>query len=222
MKAIILAAGKGSRLYPLTKDTSKTLVKVSGKPILHYVLESLPEEIDEIILVVKHFEEKIREYISKEYSNKNISIITQGEQAGTWGALMSTKNLIGDGEYFMVLSGDDISKTEDLKKFTKEEILYGVNRRNMPMAYHDTLVDKDGFLEGFQKRESSDGEILASTGVYTLNKGVLVLDPVSVGGDEYGIPQTLLKHKGFCPVKIVKMSSWTPINTKEDLEAAEK
>ena len=60
MQAVILAAGIGKRLRPLTNDLPKAMVMVNGKPILEYTLGILPEVIDEIILVVGYQKEKIK------------------------------------------------------------------------------------------------------------------------------------------------------------------
>jgi NDP-sugar pyrophosphorylase family protein len=62
MKAIILAAGRGTRLQPLTNTTPKPMIQVCGKPILEYLVESLYQEVSEIILIVKYKQEVIKEY----------------------------------------------------------------------------------------------------------------------------------------------------------------
>jgi NDP-sugar pyrophosphorylase family protein len=62
MKAIILAAGRGTRLQPLTNTIPKPMIQICGKPILEYLMESLYSSVTEIILVVKYKEDIIREY----------------------------------------------------------------------------------------------------------------------------------------------------------------
>ena len=60
MKAVILAAGEGTRLRPLTKNKPKPLVEINGKPILEYTLAELPRTIEEIVFVVGYKKEKIK------------------------------------------------------------------------------------------------------------------------------------------------------------------
>jgi NDP-sugar pyrophosphorylase family protein len=62
MKAIILAAGRGTRLQPLTDSIPKPMIQICGKPILEYLVESLYLEVSEIILIVKYKEEIIKDY----------------------------------------------------------------------------------------------------------------------------------------------------------------
>lgn len=66
MKAVILAAGVGTRLKPITNNTPKCLVKVSNKPILQYQIESyLYADIKDIIIVVGYLSEKIKVFLQK-------------------------------------------------------------------------------------------------------------------------------------------------------------
>ena len=222
MKVIILTAGKGSRLYPLTENKPKSLVLIKNKPILEYIIENLPDELDEIILITEYKEQKIRDYVKRLKINKKMQLIKQGELGGTWGAIISAKNIIRDGEYFVTLNGDDIYDKEDIRKFITNKILYGVSKSLMPKAYYDTTVSKQGNLEGFKHQKEPLSLINATAGIYTLNKEILNLESISVGGNEHGIPQTLLKNKENYPAKIIEINNWIQINTKEDLKKAER
>jgi MurNAc alpha-1-phosphate uridylyltransferase len=62
IKAIILAAGKGSRLAPLTDTIPKPMVLIAGKPIIEHTLENIYTQVDEIIIVVKYLSKKISDY----------------------------------------------------------------------------------------------------------------------------------------------------------------
>ena len=67
MRAIILAAGLGTRLRPMTDNTPKALIKVKGKPLVEYQIEFLKEKgIDEIIVVVGYLHEKF-DYLKEKY-----------------------------------------------------------------------------------------------------------------------------------------------------------
>jgi len=106
MKAIIQAAGLGTRLYPITKDTPKPLVKIGSKPILEHQIEFLKiNNIIEITIVVSYLKDKIIEYF-QDGSNWGVSIQYHYEQTpiGTAGSL---KYLEDDfQETFLVLYCD--------------------------------------------------------------------------------------------------------------------
>lgn len=64
MKAMILAAGRGKRLRPLTDECPKPLIKVSGKPLLDYHIENLSNAgVEEIVINISHLGERIQDYI---------------------------------------------------------------------------------------------------------------------------------------------------------------
>ncbi|HEY0196658.1 MAG TPA: sugar phosphate nucleotidyltransferase, partial [Methanobacterium sp.] len=85
MKGVILTAGEGTRMRPLTLSRPKTMVPVGGKPILQYNVEALKEAgIDDIILIVGYHEEVIKEYFQDGSAlGVKIAYVTQGERLGT-------------------------------------------------------------------------------------------------------------------------------------------
>ena len=108
MKAIILTAGEGTRMRPLTVTKPKTMLQVGGKPILQYNVESLRDAgIKDIILVVGYREEVIREHF-KDGSDHGVHItyVTQEERLGTAHAIGSTRDTV-EGK-FIILNGDII------------------------------------------------------------------------------------------------------------------
>jgi len=79
MQCVIICAGKGTRMRPLTEHTPKPLLEVCGKPILQHVVEALPEEIDELVLVVGYLQEQIRSYCGDEYFNRKSNVRGAGK-----------------------------------------------------------------------------------------------------------------------------------------------
>src|SRR3989338_7913014 len=98
MKAVILAAGKGTRMLPLTKDIPKVLIKVNGKPFLYYLLKNLQlAGYDDFCIVAGYKMEKIKQFL-EEFGFK-AEIAEQKEQLGTGHALMQAKEFCGKDEF---------------------------------------------------------------------------------------------------------------------------
>jgi len=115
VKAIILAAGEGSRMRPLTYARPKVMLPVANKPILeHLLIEASQAGIREFIFVVGYCDEQVRDYFGKgEKWGVNIVYCNQRKQLGTADALKMTKDLV-DGN-FLVMNGDIIVNRKDIK-----------------------------------------------------------------------------------------------------------
>jgi NDP-sugar pyrophosphorylase family protein len=79
MKTIILAAGQGKRLRPLTENKPKPMVEVANKPILKYILESISKFTNDVIIITKYKEEQIKNYFKNKWKNINIEYKTQSD-----------------------------------------------------------------------------------------------------------------------------------------------
>ena len=107
MKAVVLAAGKGTRLRPLTDNKPKGLVEVNDKPIITHCFERLAElDADEFVVVVGYRKEDIIEYYGDEWNGIPITYTHQREQNGLAHALLTAEEHIDDD--FMLILGDNI------------------------------------------------------------------------------------------------------------------
>ena len=115
MKGVILAAGRGERLRPLTDDRPKVVLKVANRPIIEYVLENLDPFVDEFIIIVRYEKEKIIETLGDEFNGKPITYVDQLPGEGTAKAIESSKGHVGDEE-FIVVNGDIYFEEEALRE----------------------------------------------------------------------------------------------------------
>lgn len=116
MKAIILAAGIGKRMRPLTLKTPKPLLKINSKTILDHIFDALPKEIDKVILVVGYLKEKIQKRVGNFYRGRPINYVIQKKLNGTAGGVILCKKFFTKGERFLILYGDDIQFKDEIKK----------------------------------------------------------------------------------------------------------
>ena len=118
MKGVILAAGKGTRLRPLTDTRPKPLIPIANKTILEWNLDALNGLVDEVVIVIGYKGDMIKEKIGEKYGSMKIFYVEQKEQKGTGHALQVCSDYV-KGEKFIVLNGDDIFSQEDIKKCLK-------------------------------------------------------------------------------------------------------
>jgi len=179
MKAVILAAGKGKRLMPITSSRPKPMIPLAGKPLLEYTILGLKDAgISEILLIVGYKEEDIKEYFGNglDKFNVNIEYISQEEQLGTGHAVSYAKDFVKDTP-FLLMYGDLITDPkifkDILEKFneTKIEGLITLLKVNNPQDYGIISLNSDDFVEKITEKPSPELNLgnLANAGIYIFN-----------------------------------------------------
>jgi len=117
MQAVILAAGKGTRIYPFSLEKPKPLIEVANKPVLEHNLDQMLGLIDEVIIVVGYKKDMIMEKIGDHYHNIKIKYVVQEETLGTGHAVAIVEPEI-KGK-FLVINGDDLFSRKDMENLLK-------------------------------------------------------------------------------------------------------
>ena len=223
MKAIILAAGKGSRLKPLTNTTPKPLLPILGKPILAYIIESLPDEIDDVYIVGQYLIEQLETFCATHRTSKKIQVIQQTDSyTGTMAALLSVQPFINTNERFLVLNGDDLHAKEELEQHLKYQRTFGVQHMHIP---YYAIESENGIVQKFRKQTEQEKTITGAkiaNGVYLLDTQIFGFNPVVLSDGDIGIPQTILANTGIYPVHEVESTLWKPINTTQEYQEVQK
>jgi glucose-1-phosphate thymidylyltransferase len=147
MKAVVLAAGKGRRLWPLTENRPKPMIPVANRPILEHVLEALEAAgVDEVLLVVGANRQRVQNYFGNGQGWAfDISYVVQEQQLGTGHALLQAESVIG--ESFLALNGDRIIDAELIERVwerhreTNESV---VSATRVPEPSRYGVVEFDG------------------------------------------------------------------------------
>jgi len=142
-KAIILAAGFGKRLLPLTKERPKPLLEIAGKKLIEYSIDLLRENnITEIIINSHYLHEKISEFITKKYPN--ISLSYEKNILDTGGGILNAMSFFEQKNFF-VLNSDTVwtrSYSDDLHKL-KEVFKNGNSKAALLLAHKKDSFDKN-------------------------------------------------------------------------------
>lgn len=119
MKAIIPAAGIGTRLRPHTYTLPKALLFVAGKPIISHILDDVVElGVSSIVLIVGYKGELIEEFVRKHYAGVKVDFVVQAERRGIGHAVDMTRHVADTDEPLLIVLGDTIIRT-DLAAITR-------------------------------------------------------------------------------------------------------
>jgi len=221
MQCVILAAGKGTRLLPLTAHTPKPLIEVCGKAILQHIVEALPVEVNEIVLVVSYLEEQIRAFCGDVFCGKRVQYVTQRNPVGGTGdALLCAKPLLRGR--FLVLNGDDIYGKEAIEKALEFDwaILAAVSQT--PERFGVLVPNTDGTLkEIIEKPQNPPSNYVNINGLVINNSIFDYTVPASSTGELYVTDMVNAFVKDH-PLKIVEQTLWLPIGYPDDIEKAER
>jgi mannose-1-phosphate guanylyltransferase len=172
MRAMVLAAGLGTRLRPLTYEITKPMVPVLDRPVMEHIVELLERHgFDEVIANLHYFPDSIREYFGERLSYR-----FEEELLGTAGGVRGCAEFFGD-EPFLVISGDALTDI-DLGAFVSRHREAGgaatlaVKQVADTREYGVVLHDREGRITGFQEKPAPE-EALSDLG----NCGIYLFEP---------------------------------------------
>lgn len=208
-------------MRPLTEKIPKPMIKILGRPLLHHIFDALPDEVDEVILVVGYLGDQIEKYFGKRFGRFKIKYVRQKEKLGTGHALHLCKKFLGKNR-FMMLYADDLQSKKDLTALLNHPLALLVRRVKDPRRFGVVETDKKGkILEIVEKPEQPTSN-LVSTGVKVLDHRIFKYPLVQHPNGEYYTTYPLAQLAKEHEMKAVKASFWLPIGYPEDLKKAEK
>ena len=215
MKALIPAAGIGTRLRPHTLNRPKALLPVAGKPILgHIVDDLLAAGIDGFVVVVGYWGETVREWFPVAYPGVAVEFVEQSERLGLGHALWTARAAVGDEPFFCIL-GDTILKADYLSLLSAPGNAIAVKRVDDPRRFGVVETRGDEIVAFVEKPEVPPSD-LAIVGAYLFRDAAMLwrcLDGI-VGGDvrtrgEYQLTDALqsMLREG-APFTAVPVEDW--------------
>lgn len=218
--AMVLAAGLGTRLRPITYELPKPMVPVLDRPVMAHTIDLLQQHgIDRIVANTHYFPETLRDYFKDE-----IEFIYEPDLLGTAGAVRNAKEFFGD-EPFLVISGDALTDLDVTALLERHKAAGGVatlcvTEVTETSQYGVVLNDSDGRITGFQEKPHPDEALsnLANCGMYVFSPEIFDYYPEADFADfaEDIFPALLAHDVPFFVHKIDQY--WNDVGSLEELK----
>lgn len=220
MQCVILAAGEGTRMRPLTLEKPKPLIEVCGKPIIWHIINALPENIDEVVLVVSYKKELIQAYCGEFFLGRKITYVVQeNPKGGTAEALFCARSVLAGT--FLVMYGDDIHGAHALAEVVA--LPHG-----MLSAYSETpekfgvlSIRENGTLKEILEKPEQPPSHFVNIGGFVVTTAIFDFEAeLSVHG-EYLLTDCITAYAQQYPVVVVPQDTWIPLGYPSDIAKAE-
>ena len=208
-KAIILAAGFGTRLKPITDTTPKCLVTIKDIPLLEWWLKNLEKHgFKEVLINTHYLHEKVEDYINNQYHGKiKVTLIYEEELLGSAGTIRNNSYFYENEDDFAIIYADNLTDI-DLSKMIKfhhdKNAIFtcGVFHTNKPKECGILATNDEGVVIEFEEKPKEPKSDLANGGIYIVNKACY---PYFIDGNKFDIGKEVL------PLLVNKMYAY-PIN----------
>ena len=238
MYGVVPAAGKGTRLHPLTDETPKGLVTVDGRPLVSHVFDRLLEAgVDELVVVVGYELDRLIGHYGDAYRGLPITYVHQRDQLGLGHAVARCESVVSGP--FVVCNGDNVFQRPQRTALTRardetvdavlvtEEVSREDATKTGVIEIDDSQVGATGGsrVERVVEKPDTPPSRLSTTGWYVLPEEIFdalaLLRPSNRGEYELSDAVSLLAQAG-ATVETVPLNGWrVNINTTEDVDRAE-
>ena len=222
MKAIILAAGEGTRMRPLTLKTPKPLLPINGRPILDHIFEALPDEITDVVVVVKYLGEQIKEYLGTAHRGRRVQY-AEGSEKGTAYSLKAAEKFLSDDERFLFLYGDELPYRKNIEMCLAHPLSILSFRSATPETGGVALFREDGTITEIEEKPAKPKSNIVADGIMVLDKSIFDYEPLSNSKGEFYLTSMLNQFVKDRSVRAVLSDKFVgDITTPEDLKRIEK
>ncbi len=219
MDALILAAGEGTRMRPLTLERPKPFIEICGHPLVEHIVHALPNCIERIIMVVGYKEEMIRAYCGDHFCGHPVVYVTQHIPKGTADAMILARPFLSAGKFLIVL-GDSLLDKDSLTRMISHDLAVLAHPHEHPERFGVIETSSEGILTAFNEKPEHPKTNLVSTGAMVLDERIFNYEAgVGAKGETY-IPTMVAAMARDYPVKVETASFWMDVGYPEDIPKA--
>lgn len=207
-------------MRPLTEDTPKPLVEVSGRPLLHHVAQAVPDEITEFIIVEGYLGQQIKDYCGDEWLGRPVTYVHQPEKLGTADALLRCEDKITGR--FLLLYADDLFTGAGLKKLLAHDNALLVMEHAEPERFGVVDVNDAGEVTDLLEKPEDPPTNLVSVGPMVLSQDIFSYEPDTHKSGELMVTSMVRKLAQDKPVYTEEAEFWFPVANPEHIKEAEE
>ncbi len=193
---------------------------MAGKPVLSHIVEALPDEVTELVIVVGYLADQIKAYCGDTYMGRPVTYMDQADsKAGTGDALFTAAPVLHDR--FLMICGDDIHGAAGLKEAVQRERCILAAPSDHPEDFGVIEQNEDGTLKGIVEKPENPPTNLVNTGSFVLAPDIFTFKMPRSSLGEYLLTDNVTSYAAKHPVDVVKHDLWLPIGKPEHIAQAE-
>lgn len=218
MKALLLAAGVGSRLRPLTDTVPKCLVPIAGRPLLTYWIELFERHgVTDVLMNLHHLPEQVRAFVALHPTSVRFSLVEEPVLLGSAGTLWTNRHFVDDGEPFVVAYADNLTSV-DLGAMARAHrqwgsiFTMGLFRADQPARCGIADVAPDNRVVHFEEKPEHPRSDLANAGLYMTDARLFDRLPTGPPPFDFGhhvLPALVGEMYGYeIPEPLIDIGTW--------------
>lgn len=180
MRAVLLAAGMGTRLRPITNHIPKCLVPIQGRPLLGYWLDQLLQNgIDRVLINTHYLPDAVREYVTGSRWRNAVDLVHEEALLGTGGTVLRNRCFVGNAP-FIVAHADNLTRFDvrafigaHEKRLAEVEITMMTFDTDAPRTCGIVEQDERGLVTAFHEKSESPPGRRANAAVYIFEPSVI-------------------------------------------------
>lgn len=209
-------------MNPLTDILPKPLLNIGKLTLLDHLVSKFPKEIDEIIIVVRYFGDKIKNYCTDNFYGRKVTYIHQPENInGTFAALKVCEKKLGKNERFFVFYADDLISNKAIKECLKYDVAIVASEVVDPKNFGVLELNNDGTLAGISEKPEKPQTNLVLTNTLLLDTKIFKFQPkINPNGEQY-LTHAICDLAKIAKVQVIKTDQWLPVGYPEDINRAQ-